>query len=118
MDDSMDYTNLKANMVLIHAVYVWSEAPTHCLLDKDFYLDLLMLTRPWEVPHVQLLLSQNPFALLRSGATVTRHYGTRAGHWGCRGLGAVLALLCEDLRPQGQLKHEAGTGRVDSQYLA
>lgn len=37
MDDSMDCTNLKANMVLIHAVCVWAKAPPHCLLEKDLF---------------------------------------------------------------------------------
>lgn len=58
-----------------------------------------------------------PLALLRSCARVTRRYGARGGHSGGVGdLGAVLVPLCEERRPQ--LKHKAGTGRVDSQYLA
>lgn len=38
MDDLMDCTNLKANMVLIHAVCVWSKAPTHCLFCGQRFL--------------------------------------------------------------------------------
>lgn len=34
MDDLMDCTNLKANMVLIHAVCVGSGAPARCLGER------------------------------------------------------------------------------------
>lgn len=85
MDDSMDCTNLKANMVLIHAVCVWAKAPAHGLLEKDFYLDTLMLTRLWEVLHVQLLLSQDLSLcygrVLGSRGAMGPEGGTR-GCWG------------------------------------
>lgn len=64
MDDLMDGTNWKANMVLSHAVYVWPEAPAHCLSEKDLHLDTLRLTGTWEGLHVYVLLSQGCLALL------------------------------------------------------
>lgn len=52
MDDLMDCTNWKAKMVLIHAVCVRLTAPAHCLLEKDSYLDTLVLTGTLELLHV------------------------------------------------------------------
>lgn len=64
MDDLMDCTNLKANMVLIHAVCVWSRAPTRCLGEKDCYLDTLVLAGTSEVLGADLRLSWEALAAL------------------------------------------------------
>lgn len=71
MDGFMDCTNLKANMVLIHAVCVRSKAPTPCHSEEDVYLEKLTLTGTVEVLSVEVLLGQESLAMLRVDPTVT-----------------------------------------------
>lgn len=65
-DDLMDCTNLKANMVLIHAVCVRPRAPARCLGEKDFCSDILSLAGTSEGLRAGLGLGRDVLAALRS----------------------------------------------------
>lgn len=65
MDDLMDCTNLKANMVLIHAVCVGSGVPARCL-GQRFLLGHTSARGASQVLGVGLCLSRDALAALWS----------------------------------------------------